>query len=114
MKVLVSCSKTGKNNKASYKTVLKWENEFGKKFDCDFHGKDALIRPGALPVKKDTIKIHYLSEPHKVTTNLEWKRKLGAQPYLESVIQDTPIGKAIKKYVKGKSTYRILFNSGYY
>ena len=29
---MVSCSKPGKDNKASYKTVLKWEKEFGTKF----------------------------------------------------------------------------------
>ena len=33
-------------------------------------------------MKKDTIKIHCLPEPHKVSTNLEQKSKMGAQPYL--------------------------------
>ena len=120
---MASCSKPGNDNKASYKTVLKWEKEFGKKFDCDFHGKDIIciwcmicgkwekllnsiknfsypfIRPGTVSVKKVTIKIHCLSEPHKVATNLEQKSNMGAQTYLESAIQDTSIGKAIKKCV---------------
>ena len=39
---MASCSKSGKDNKASYKTVLKWEKQFGTKFDCDFHGKDVI------------------------------------------------------------------------
>ena len=52
-------------------------------------------RPGTVTVKKDTIKIHCLSEPHKVATNLGRKIKMEAQPYLESLIQDTPIDKAI-------------------
>ena len=39
---MASCSKPGKDNIASYKTVLKWEKEFGTKFDCDFHGKDVI------------------------------------------------------------------------
>ena len=57
----------------------------------------AFIRPGTKSVKTDTIKIHCLSEPHKVATNFERKSRMGAEPQLESVIQDTPIGKAIKK-----------------
>ena len=92
---MASCSKPGKDNKASHITVLKWEKEFGTNFDCDFHGKDvirirctvcgkwekqiksiknfsyAFIRPGTVSVKKDIIKIHCLSEPHKVATNLK-------------------------------------------
>ena len=36
------CSKHGKNNKATCKTVLKWEKEFGRNFACDFHGKDII------------------------------------------------------------------------
>ena len=40
---------------------------------------------------------------------------MGAQPYLESVIQDTPIGKAIKKMcAEDKNASRISFNSAYY
>ena len=42
---MASCSRTttGKDNKSSHKTVLKWEKEFETKFDCDLSGKD-LIR----------------------------------------------------------------------
>ena len=96
---MASCSKPGKDNKPSYKTVLKWEKEFGTKFDCDFHGKHvirnrctvcgkwekrinsiknfsyAFMRPGIVSLKKDTIKIHCLSEPHKVATTLNEKAK---------------------------------------
>ena len=39
---MTSCSKPGKDNKASCKTILKWEKELGTKFDCDFHGKDVI------------------------------------------------------------------------
>ena len=39
---MASCSKTGQDNKASHKTVLKWEKEFETKFDCDFSGKDVI------------------------------------------------------------------------
>ena len=61
------------------------------------------------------IQLKFKSEPHKVATNIEQKYKLGAQPYLESVIQDTPIGKAIKNMrVKDKNACQIFFNSAYY
>ena len=40
---------------------------------------------------------------------------MGAQPYLDSVILDTPVGKAIKKvYAEDKNGRQILFNSAYY
>ena len=41
---MASCSRTptGKDNKASHKTVLKWEKEFETKFDCDLSGKDVI------------------------------------------------------------------------
>ena len=39
---MTSCSKPGEDNKASYKTVLKWEKEFGTNFGCDFHSKDVI------------------------------------------------------------------------
>ena len=40
---------------------------------------------------------------------------MGAQPHLESVIQDTLIGKAIKKMcAEDKNACQILFNSAYY
>ena len=39
---MASCSKPGKDNKASYKTVIKWGKEFGTKSDRDFHGKDVI------------------------------------------------------------------------
>ena len=41
---MASCSRTttGKDNKASHKTVLKWEKEFETKYDCDLSGKDVI------------------------------------------------------------------------
>ena len=88
---MASCSRTttGKDNKASHKTALKWEKEFETKFDCDLSGKDVIsfcctlcikwekhicsitnpsynyIRHGTTFIKKDSIKWHCLSEPHK-------------------------------------------------
>ena len=102
--------------------LLNWEKEFETKFDCDFHNKDIIriqctvcgmwekqinliknfsydfTRPGTISVKKDTIKIHCLSEPHKVATNREQKSKMGAQPYLQSVSR-YPSWKGYKKKV---------------
>ena len=41
---MASCSRTttGKDNKASHKTALKWEKEFETLFDCDLSGKDVI------------------------------------------------------------------------
>ena len=41
---MARCSRTttGKDNKASHKTVLKWVKEFDKKFDCNLSGKDVI------------------------------------------------------------------------
>ena len=41
---MASCSRTttGKDNKASHKTVFKWEKEFETKFDNDLIGKDVI------------------------------------------------------------------------
>ena len=85
---MASCSRTttGKDDKASYKTVLKWEKEFETKFDYDLSGKDVIrlrctlctkwekhvcsitnfsynyVRPRTTSNKKDSIKLHCLSE----------------------------------------------------
>ena len=90
--------------------LVKWEKWINSIKNCSF----VFIRPGTVSVKKDTIKIHCLSEPLKVATNLEWKSKMGPQPFLKSLIQDTPIGKAIKKGVPKIKMSQILFNSAYY
>ena len=53
-----------------------------------------------------------MSEPHKVAINLEWKSKMGAHWYLESVIQDTPIAKTVEKIcANDKNVCQILSNS---
>ena len=75
----------------------------------------SFLRPGTTSVKKDTIKSHCLSEPHKYAVNLDTKSKLGEIPYLESVVQHTPIGKAIKNMcAEDKNACHVLFNSAYY
>ena len=38
-----------------------------------------------------------LSEPHKRAADLELKSKLGAIPYMESVIENMPIGQSIRR-----------------
>ena len=138
---MASCSRiiTGKDNKASHKTVLKWEKEFETKFDCDLSGNDVIrlrctlctkwekhicsitnfsynyIRPGTTSIKKDSIKSHCLSEPHKRATDLELKSKLGAIPYMESVTENTPIGQSIRRMcAKDENACHVLFNLTYY
>ena len=81
----------------------------GEKFSYSF------LRAGTTSVKKDTIKSRCLSEPHKYAVNLDTKSKLGEIPYLESVVQHTPIGKAIENMcAEDKNACRVLFNSAYY
>ena len=138
---MASCSRTptGKDNKASHKTVLKWEKEFETKFDCNLSGKDVIrlrcilctkwekricwitnfsynhIRPGTTSIKKDSIKSHCLSKPHKRAADLELKSKLGAIPIMESVIENTPIGQLIRRIcAEDGNTCRVLINSIYY
>ena len=73
------------------------------------------IRPGTKSIKKDSIKSHCLSEPPKGTANLELKSKLGATPYMESVIENTPIGWSIRRMcAEDKNACHVLFNSTYY
>ena len=138
---MASCSRTttGKDNKTSHKTILKWEKEFQTKFDCDLSGKDVIrlrctlctkwekriysitnlsynyIRPGTTSIKKDSIKSHCLSQPHRRATNLELKSKLGASPYMEPVIENTPIGQSIRRMcAEDENTCCVLFNWTYY
>ena len=136
---MVSCSTitTGKYNKASHKTLLKWEKE--TKFVCDLSGKDVIrlrrtlctkwekrvcsitnfsynyIRPGTTSIKKDSIKSHCLLEPRKRVADLELKSKLGAIPYMKSAIENTPIGRSIRRMcAEDENACRVLFNSTYY
>ena len=138
---MASCSRTttGKDNKASHKTVLKWEKEFETKFDCDLSGKDLIrlrctlctkwekcicsitnfsynyIRPWTTSIKTDSIKLHGLSGPHKRAANLELKSKLGAIPYMESVIENTPIGLSIRRMcAEDENASCVWFNLIYY
>ena len=136
---MVSGSKRSKDHKASRKTVGKWEAEFDTKFDCDLEGNNVIrlrctictrwekrinsvknfslsfIRPGTPSIKKDTVKSHCSTEAHKMSKQLESKSTLGAIPYLESVIENTAIGKSFKNMCKEDvNASRILFNSAYY
>ena len=73
------------------------------------------IRPGTTSIKKDSIKSHCLSEPHKRAGDLELKSKLGAIPYMESVIENTPIGRSIRRMCgEDENASRVLFKSTYY
>ena len=138
---MASCSRTttGKDNKASHKTALKWEKEFETKFDCDLSGKDVIRlrctlctkwekrtcsitnfsynynRPGTRSIKKNSIKSRCLSEPHKRAADLELKSKLGAIPYMESVIENTPIGRSLRRMcAEDENTCCVLFSLTYY
>ena len=54
---------------------------------------------------------HCPSEPHKEAAKLEMKSKFGAIPYMVSVIQDTPTGRAIDRLCnEDKNVSSVLFN----
>ena len=55
-----------------------------------------------------------MGEQHKLTLDLKKKSELGAIPYQQSVIRDTPIGRGIKvdpleKNVKNRKESRRVF-----
>ena len=50
------------------------------------------IRPGSSNVEKDSVKKHINSLPHKEAIRIAKQSKLGALPYNEMVINETPIG----------------------
>ena len=73
------------------------------------------IKPGTTSIKKDSIKSHCLSEPHKRAADLEFKSKLGDVPYMESVMENAPIGRSIKRMcAEDENACCVLFNSTYY
>ena len=73
------------------------------------------IRPGTTSIKNDSIKSHWLSEPQKRAADLELKSKLGAIPYMESVIENMPIGRLIRRMcAEDEHACCVLFNSTYY
>ena len=69
-----------------------------------------------MSMTNDKIKIHYLSEPHKVATNLELKRaKWEHNPYFRVSYSRYPNWKGYKKlYAEDKNECQILFNSAHY
>ena len=83
---MASTSQQNKDNKASHKTVLKWEKEFNTTFDCDLQGKGVVGLRCTLRARSKTLAItiftqvltHCLS--HKETTKLQTKNKSGAIP----------------------------------
>ena len=73
------------------------------------------IRPGTTPIKKDSFKSHCLPEPHKRAADLELKSKLGAILYMESIIENTPIGRLIRRMcAEDENACCVLFKSTYY
>lgn len=131
---------TGGGGKSSgYKTVKKWEKELNCQLEYDvINGKVhqmickdckrwelrinkmakfslAWIRPGTKTVEKDSLVKHLSSEQHKTAKNLSRSSELGAEVYMERVIENTPIGRGLKKmHEKDKKSLEIKFNTAYY
>ena len=65
-------------------------------------------------LKNDSISKHINGEQHKLALDLK-KSELGAIPYQQSVIRDTPIDRGIKKMSeRDKKFLRVKFNCTYY
>ena len=136
---MASNNKTSKDHKASLKTVKAWEKEFSCTFEYDLTGSNVTrlrcsickrwenrinlvkgftlnwIRPGTHSIKKDGVKSHCSSAQHIEANRLDQRSKMGAQPYLESIVKNSPIGRGLRKMcVKDKASLRVKFNSVYY
>ena len=128
-----------KDHKATLKTVKKWEKEFDCSFEYELDRSNVTclrctvckrwekridkikgfslnwIRPGTKSIKKDGVKTHCHSVQHKEAVRLDSRSKMGALPYMEHVVNVTPIGRGLKKMCsKDMTSLRIKFNTAYY
>ena len=70
---------------------------------------------GSKDVKKDSLSKHIQTDQHKKAEELQKKSDMGAIPYLQSVVEETPIGKGLAKMAeKDRENMRVKFNSAYY
>ena len=73
------------------------------------------IRPGSGSVKKDGILKHGNGEQHKMAVDLSNKKKMGAIPYQEAIICNSPIGCSFQKMCEqDRDNLHMKFNSVYY
>ena len=106
---------------ANLKTVKKWETSLKCKVDileiangkvvrikctvCTKHesqikhmkGFNQAWIDGTESVKKDSLEKHLKGDPHKTAKDLELKSTLGASPYQEKVVSQSPIGRGLTK-----------------
>ena len=86
----------------------KWINQC-KNFSLNW------IRPGSGSVKKDSILKHVNGEQHKMAVDLSNKSKMGAIPYQEAIIRNSPIGCIFQKMCeRDRDNLRMKFNLVYY
>ena len=55
------------------------------------------IRPCTNSIKKDASKSHIKSAVHKKAVNLQKRNQMGALPYFQTVVQNSQIGRGIRK-----------------
>ena len=129
-----------KDHKHKLTTVKKWEKELNCNLEYDIIGADVVclwcvvckcwekriekvkgfntnwIHPGAKSIKKDGLKSHLQTNQHKEAERLEKRSKMGAEVYLESVLETTPIGCSLRKlqekdsFFGSKIQYCLLFS----
>ena len=72
------------------------------------------IRSGSGSVKKDSILKHVNGEHHKMAADLSNKSKMGAIPYQEAIIHNSPISRSFQKMCeRDRDNLRMKFNSMY-
>ena len=73
------------------------------------------ISPGSSSIKKDSIEKHISSEQHKLAADFTKKSLLGAVSYKDAVINDSPIGRGLKKMSqRDRDHLTTKFNCVYY
>ena len=89
----------------------RWEKQINqcKNFSLNW------IRPGSGSVKKDSILKCVNGEQHKMAVDLSNEGKMGAIPYQEAIIRNSPIGHSFQKMCeRDRDNLRMKFNLAYY
>ena len=68
------------------------------------------IRPGTHSIKKTALNL--TAGVPNTSDRLDQRSRMGAQPYLESIVKNSPIGRGLRKMCeKDKASLHVKFNS---
>ena len=136
---MAASPKASKDHHVNFKTVRKWETELDCPLEYDISGNDVIclhcktckkwekriisvkrfsqtwVRPVTNSIKKDAVKSHIKSAMHKKAVNLQKRNQMGELPYFQTVVQNSQIGRGIRKICdKDRDSLRVKFNTAYY